>query len=173
MEHIYDSSSPLDPKNPMPHIEALADMIDMLKPGGLLVLTYDFFLNDMEHWRGWDYLTDIALLQQAGIQLLNPNIPLRSRTYIYNHEDTLFMAPEGILSFSKYFRRSTSIGMIFKKPGGNSQVTLSPHPDFKDLEVGESFNFPDQQLHANPKSISILKTRMVIKSYISKIKKAL
>ncbi len=173
MEHIYDSRSPMDPKNPMPHLEALADMIEMLKPGGILVLTYDFFLNDMPHWRGWDYLADIALLQQAGIPLLNQNIPLKSRTYIYNHEDTLFMAPEGILSFSERYLRSTSIGMIFKKPGGQGKIKYSPHPDFPDLAVGESFNFPDQMLAVNLKSVSILKTRKVIKSYINKLKKAL
>ena len=173
MEHIYDSRSPVDPKNPMPHLEALADMIEMLKPGGVLALTYDFFLNDMPHWRGWDYLADIALLNQVGIPLLNPNIPLKSRTYIYNHEDTLFMAPEGILSFSKRYLRSTSVGMMYKKPGGTDKVKLSPHPDFGDLVVGESFNFPDQLLAANLKSVSILKTRMVIKDFVKRIKKSL
>lgn len=173
IEHIYDHKSPMDPKDPLPHLGALADMIGMLKPGGILVLTYDFFLNDMVHHRGWDYLADISLLQQAGIPLLNPNISLKSRTYIYNHEDTLFMAPEGILSFSKSYLRSTSIGMIFKKPGNQSKVKLSPHPDFEDLLLGESFNYPDQLLATNLKTISIMKTRKVVSDYIKKIKKAI
>jgi hypothetical protein len=63
--------------------------------------------------------------------------------------------------------------MIFKKPGEQLKVSLSPHPDFKDLVIGESFNFPDQLLAVNLKTISLLKTRMMVESYIKKIKKAL
>jgi len=134
LEHIYDSAFVLDPDNPMPHIAALEDMLRMLKPGGVLAVTYDFFLVDMPHWRGWDYLADIQALELNGTSLLSRERLLRSRTYIYNHEDTLFMQPEGILSFADSYLRSTSIGMMFRKPGGfESKVQLSPHPALKDV----------------------------------------
>jgi hypothetical protein len=120
-------------------MDALRDMLRMLKPGGLLVLTIDFFLNDMPHWRGWDYLADIQALELNGIQLLTRERILRTRTYIYNCEDTLFMQPDGILSFSDTYLRSTSIGVIFRKPGLlDSPVVLSPHPALRDLLFPQS-----------------------------------
>jgi len=134
VEHIYDSTFVLDPDNPMRHMAALRDMLRMLKPGGVLALTYDFFLNDMPHWRGWDYLADIQTLELNGVPLLSRERLLRTRTYIYNHEDTLFMQPEGILSFSDKYLRSTSIGMMFRKPGDfESKVQLSPNPALRNV----------------------------------------
>lgn len=173
MEHVYDRNHAMDPKNPLPHIDALADMIRMLKPGGVLVLTYDFFLNDMAHWRGWDYLADISLLQLCGIPLLNPQAPLKSRTYIYNYEDTLFMAPEGILSFSGKYMRSTSIGIMFRKPGGPSKIKLSPHPSLKGLILGQFIDQPEQISAVKLKQIMSIKTRQVLKDYVKKIRSSI
>lgn len=133
LEHIYDTTYVLDPKNPTPHVSALYDMLRMLRPGGVLALVIDFFLNDMPHWRGWDYLADIQMLQLNGISLVSGKRRLRSRTYVYNHEDTLFMQPEGILSFAESYLRSTSIGMMFCKAGANQKVHFSPHPALEDV----------------------------------------
>jgi len=133
LEHTYDSEFVLDPRKPMRHMDAMGDMLRMLRPGGLLVLAIDFFLNDMSHWRGWDYLADIQALELNGVPLLSRDRILRTRTYIYNYEDTLFMQPDGILSFADSYLRSTSIGMIFRKPGLlSSRVRLSPHPALKE-----------------------------------------
>ncbi|MDP2633042.1 MAG: methyltransferase domain-containing protein [Candidatus Curtissbacteria bacterium] len=173
MEHVYDSSFVMDPKNPLRHINALTDMIRMLKPGGVLVLTYDFFLNDMPHWRGWDYLADIQLLQLCGIPLLSQNIPLKSRTYIYNYEDTLFMAPEGILSFANEFLRSTSIGIMFRKPGGPSKIELSPQRGFEDLVFAQMRDQFEQISNERLKRILQVKTGALIKDYVKKIKSAI
>jgi len=151
IEHIYDSTFTLDPENPMRHVDALQDMLRMLKPGGVLVLTYDFFLNDMPHWRGWDYLADIQMLELSGISLLTRKRLLRSRTYIYNHEDTLFMQPEGILSFSDDYLRSTSIGMIFRKSGDDSsKVRLQPHSALKDVLFPPPETLPELQTRESP-----------------------
>lgn len=173
MEHIYDRNFAMDPSHPLRHLNALRDMIRMLKPGGVLVLTYDFFLNDMAHWRGWDYLADIAFLNLSGVPLLNPQVPLRSRTYIYNYEDTLFMAPEGILSFSGKYMRSTSIGIMFRKPGGSPKVKLSPHPSLKGLALGQFVDQPEQISAVVLKQIMSAKTRQVVKDYAKKIKLAI
>ncbi len=170
IEHFYDTSFVVDSKNPLPHLKALADMVRMLKPGGILVLTYDFFLNDMPHWRGWDYLADISLMEQAGIPLLNPNVQLKSRTFIYNHEDTLFMAPEEILFFSKKYLRSTSIGIMFKKPGHKSKIRYFPQPEYKKLILSEQINQIDQLSNFTLKTILSFKTQQIVKTYIRKIR---
>ncbi|HLB13222.1 MAG TPA: class I SAM-dependent methyltransferase [Dehalococcoidia bacterium] len=133
LEHVYDSRKVVDPDDPMPHLNFLRDMVRMLAPGGVMVLTVDFFLNDMPHWRGWDYLLDVEFLMACGMGLLSPSSKIYSRTFLYNHEDTLFMAPEGILSFADRYYRSTSVGMMFRKPGSAERVTLSPHPSLAPL----------------------------------------
>ena len=149
MEHIYDHAVVVDPTNPFPHLAAIRDMVRMLRPGGFLVLTYDFFLNDLEHYRGWDYLMDIKALQMSGVPLASYDRELRSRTYIHNHEDTLFMEPEVVLSFSDRFLRITSIGMVFRRPGTKALVSFRPNPELKNVL------FPPAELarNARPKRI--------------------
>lgn len=173
MEHIYDSTYVMDPKNPMPHLDALADMIRMLKPGGVLVLTYDFFLNDMPHWRGWDFLADIMLLQLCGIPLLNPKMPLKSRTDIYNCEDTLFMAPEGILSFADTYYRSTSIGIMYRKPGGEHVIKYSPHKEIAPLLFSEFEPSSKPITFKEVKRFFSTQSRSIISKYVRHLKSSL
>lgn len=134
VEHIYDSTSPLEPGNEFPHFRALEDMIRMLAPGGVLVLTYDFDVGDyhadVSAGRGWDYLADIEFMRLRGIPLLSYDRKLRGQAYIYNYEDALYTTAEGVLSFSDRYRRIANIGMIYQRPGPNLKVTYSPHPAF-------------------------------------------
>lgn len=160
LEHMYDKKYVLDPHNPFPHLLALEDMTRMLAPGGILVLTYDFFLGYIPRLNGWDFLMDYALLQQMGLQPLVKTSEPKDRTFIYNFEDTLFMQPEGIMSFSKTFVRETSIGMIFKKPG-RSKIKLSPNVDCqKELLRNEawihqpSITIAKQLISKKPKTIT-------------------
>lgn len=173
LEHTYDTTTAFHPHNPLPHLAVLADMIRMLKPGGLLILTYDFYLNDMPHHRGWDFLADIMFLHYCGIPLLSYRNPLRSRTYLYNYEDTLFMAPKGILSFSDNYIRSTSVGMIFRKPGPPSLVTFNPHPKLKQFLIQPTYEHPQDFPASEIGQIILIKTKTVLRDYARRIRRTL
>jgi SAM-dependent methyltransferase len=45
IEHTYDTISPVDPKAPLAHVEALRDMCRVLRPGGLLLFNWDKYLD--------------------------------------------------------------------------------------------------------------------------------
>jgi len=171
IEHIYDHNNVLDPDNPYPHLKALHDMGRMLAPGGILVLTYDFFLNDMQHWRGWDYLADYEILSYIGLRPLKPDMQPKSRTFIYNYEDTLFMQPEGILSFSDTYIRSTSIGMIFVKAGAKTKVTLAPKPELGPLLFSNLGSTTPEPTLTQIRSHLSYKTKRLVKKYIRQFTK--
>jgi hypothetical protein len=137
IEHIYDRDHVIDASGNFRHWLALDDLVRMLAPGGVLVVTYDFILQDYVGMRGWDYLADVKYLETKGIPLLNRSRRLRDRTFLYNYDDTLFMTFEGILSFQNRFRRQTAVGMMFRKPGSTSKVVLSPSPTLRDVLFSE------------------------------------
>lgn len=170
IEHIYDEIGPLHQTHPFLHLEALADMVRMLQPGGILALTYDFFLSNAERQRGWDYFADYTILQQMGLRPLSSVGTPKSRTFIYNWEDTLFMAPEGILTFAKKYLRETSIGMLFVKKEGRSQIKFHPHPEIEKVLYVNDVHTEDLSLAEIQKTLH-RKSTTIVRNYIQKLEK--
>lgn len=83
------------------------------------------------------------------------------------------MAPKGILSFADEYMRSTSIGIMFKKPGPASKVTLSPHPKLHDILLGNSTDLEEKLSSNQLRQILISKSQRAVKNYIKKIKAAI
>jgi SAM-dependent methyltransferase len=137
LEHVYDHKHVIDMPVAFPHWRCLEDMLRMLVPGGVLVITYDFILHDYEGHRGWDYLADIRYMGLLGAPLLSNVRNLRDRTFIYNYEDTLFMNFDCMLSFLEKFRRQTSVGMMFRKGTTPGVITFSPMPELKEVLLRE------------------------------------
>jgi SAM-dependent methyltransferase len=133
IEHTYDKRSPMSPSAPLAHIEALRDMCRMLKPGGLLLFNWDTYLDGVPHQFGWDYLTDIWLMQRCGMVLADARHPVRGAHHIYNDPDTLFFAPKVVAGFSdSQMPHGTSINAILMKPGAppRAKVKSLAHPEY-------------------------------------------
>jgi len=125
MEHIVIENR----YNPEVHLRCLDEMKRVLKPGGLLICTYDTILNPevvysgTKEWgpNGWYYLDDIDYLQ---MHFLNPTTHRVTREEIMTDEDTFFVPADiyflhgygaGFEKFGSY-HRLTSVGFTLVKP---------------------------------------------------------
>lgn len=119
MEHIVLETG----DNPAYHFRCLNEMKRVLKPGGLLILTYDIVLEDSkrfwagrEGWgsRGWHYLTDI---EYTGMQLKDLNSKIPDKADINKDPDTYIIPPEVYYDgYGKHqYERITSLGFVLVK----------------------------------------------------------
>jgi hypothetical protein len=140
LEHTYDHDSPVNPQRPLPHWNALRDMVRMLKPGGVLLMNWDFFLTGKSHNVGYDFETDYQLLRACGLGLLSTRRKVRGQRYIYDHHDTLFFDHEAVLKATVMpLMRGSPINVLWRKPGNGADVRFSPHPEL------ESLYFPEEE----------------------------
>jgi SAM-dependent methyltransferase len=115
IEHIYDSAKPINARDMYPHYRALKDMARMVKPGGIIAFTYDFTLC-FPHNAGWSPVADYDFLLTLGLVPCCPQKDPEGEIFIYNHSDTLFVQPDGILNlFDNYFRIAIMC-FAFRKP---------------------------------------------------------
>jgi len=126
MEHVVIAHK----ENPDFHLTCLKEMYRVLKPGGLLICTYDTILDrnvvfaNKYGWgkEGWYYKDDIDYLFGLGMRQLNENaIPKREE--IISDGDAFFIPPDfyfaygygsGFSDFGKY-HRLTSLGFVLVK----------------------------------------------------------
>jgi len=128
MEHTYDLTSPLDPQRPLAHVNVLRDLVRMLKPGGILLMNWDVYLQGVPHHVGWDFETDFALLRHCGLDLVTRRRRVRGKEYITSHGDTLFFDRRGMQPAARLNLRGTSINMLWRKPGSEAQAHFAPDP---------------------------------------------
>jgi SAM-dependent methyltransferase len=127
IEHTYDTKEALDPVRPLDHINILRDLIRMLKPGGLLLMNWDTYLDGVPHHLGWDYEADLWLLRHCGMRLADPRRRVRPAQYIYGHSDTLFFAVESVIPFAATtLPHAVSINTIWIKPGDELRTGILP-----------------------------------------------
>ena len=132
IEHTYDTREALDPAAPLAHLEVLRDLVRMLRPGGLLLMNWDTFLDGVPHHLGWEYESDLWLLHHCGMRLADPRRRIRSARYIYDHPDSLFFSPKAIFAFQgTTYMHETSINAIWRKPGGELPTRLMPRPELE------------------------------------------
>ncbi|MBN2570203.1 MAG: class I SAM-dependent methyltransferase [Deltaproteobacteria bacterium] len=125
MEHIVIENR----HEPSVHLRCLDEMKRVLKPGGLLICTYDTILNPevvyggQEEWgrNGWYYLDDIDYLQMP---FAEPGTQRIEREKIALDEDAFFIPADqyflheygsGFERFGEY-HRLTSVGFCMVKP---------------------------------------------------------
>lgn len=124
MEHVV-----IEQKNePEYHYQCLAEIKRVLRPGGLLICTYDTVLSEKAlyegtmEWgdEGWSYLKDIEYLD---MDFKDPSYAPKNISEIFSDEDTFFIPPdlylehgygEGFNLFKPY-HRLTSIGFALRK----------------------------------------------------------
>jgi len=113
LEHIFV-------EGPRKHEPALLELKRILKPGGLLIVTVDYFLN--REVTAYDYRDDVRVLD---MELLDPAARLYTREEILADEDAYFVPPEQYLAMSygagfnlRPYHRLTSVGYILRKRGG-------------------------------------------------------
>jgi len=113
LEHI------LTPQEPHAHYPCLKELKRILKPGGLLIVTVDYFINP-ELTPGYDYRDDIAYL---GLPVLDHKCHMWTREEISIEEDAYFIPPQMYIEmgygsgFNKnIYHRLTSVGYILQKP---------------------------------------------------------
>jgi SAM-dependent methyltransferase len=127
MEHIV-IDQPEHAKDPKYHLVCLDEMKRVLKPGGLLVCTYDTFIDSrLAHagtaeWgvTGWNYSDDIDYL---GMTLKDPNSRRVTLHEISLEEDAYFVPPDvyfarGFSPKGEFFceyKRLTAIGFSLIK----------------------------------------------------------
>jgi len=132
MEHTYDTRDAVDPSDPLAHQEVLRDMVRMLRPGGLLLMNWDTFLDGVPHHLGWEYESDLWLLHHCGMRLADPRRRIRSARYIYDHSDSLFFSPKAVFGYhATTYVHATSINAIWRKPGGELPTRLVPRPELE------------------------------------------
>lgn len=124
MEHVV-----IDHKDdPNYHLRCLAEMKRVLKPGGLLICTYDTILNpkvvygNKHGWgpNGWYYLDDMDYLD---MDWLDPSPPRVTREQILLDEDAFFVPPDiyfhrgygSGFDLSDSYHRLTSVGFALVK----------------------------------------------------------
>lgn len=112
LEHI------LSPRQPHAHFPCLKELRRILKPGGLLIVTVDYFVNP-EVTPGYDYLDDIAYLEMP---LLDRGSRRWTRKEMSLDEDAYFIPPQMYLDMGygqgfniKIYHRLTSVGYILQK----------------------------------------------------------
>lgn len=125
MEHIVIEYR----HDPTVHLRCLDEMKRVLKPGGLLICTYDTILDPevvyagTEEWgpNGWYYLDDIDYLRMP---FADPHARRIEREEIALDEDAFFVPPDlyfirgygsGFEEFGRY-HRLTSVGFALTKP---------------------------------------------------------
>jgi SAM-dependent methyltransferase len=134
LEHTYDHESPLLMQRPMPHLHAMRDIIRMLKPGGVFLMNWDLFLDNLPQHIGWDFEVDYQILHASGMRLLSRRRRLRNAASLFSHPDTLFYNPVKVLGFKfGQLRRGTAINMLWQKPGNVANVRISPRPELESL----------------------------------------
>lgn len=113
MEHI------LTPQEPHAHYPCLRELRRILKPGGLLIVTVDYFINP-EVTPGYDYRDDIKYLDMAP---LDRDSYMWSREEIALDEDAFFVPPQMYIEMGygcgfniEVYHRITSVGYILEKP---------------------------------------------------------
>lgn len=112
LEHI------LKPEEPHAHYPCLSELRRILKPGGLLIVTVDYFMNPALT-PGYDYRDDITYL---GMAPLDTGRPMYTREDITLDEDAYFIPPQMYLEMGygrgfnkKIYHRLTSVGYILRK----------------------------------------------------------
>jgi SAM-dependent methyltransferase len=146
LEHTYDNVSPLHPKGPLPHLNALRDMARMLKPGGLLLMNWDMYLSGMRHHVGWDYEVDCRILQECGMRLASDRRILRGAQYLFDHSDTVFFDHEDVLHFEvDTVVRGTAINVLWRKPGDEHRVPLNPRAELDEVYFPAQESQPSTQ----------------------------
>lgn len=126
MEHVVIEHK----EDPWFHIRCLDEMARVLKPGGLMICTYDTILDasvvygGKYGWgkEGWYYKNDIEHLLTHGMEMQKGDtIPLRQD--ILKDEDAFFIPPDfyfaygygsGFEDFGRY-HRLTSVGFVLRK----------------------------------------------------------
>jgi len=132
MEHTYDTKEALAPEAPLAHMEVLRDLARMLRPGGLLLMNWDTYLDGVPHHLGWEYESDLWLLHHCGMRLADPRRRVRSAQYIWGHPDTLFFSPGATFPFKSPTQvHGTSINAIWRKPGGALATRLVPRTELE------------------------------------------
>ena len=113
LEHI------LTPQQPHAHYPCLIELRRILKPGGLLIVTEDYFINP-DVTPGHDYCDDITYLKMS---LLKPDSYMWTRKEISLDEDAFFVPPQMYIEMGygrgfnlKKYHRLTSVGYILRKP---------------------------------------------------------
>jgi len=112
LEHI------LTPQQPHAHYPCLKELRRILKPGGLLIVTEDYFINP-DVTPGHDYRDDITYLKMS---LLKPDSYMWTREEISLDEDAFFVPPQMYIEMGygrgfnlKKYHRLTSVGYILRK----------------------------------------------------------
>jgi SAM-dependent methyltransferase len=146
IEHTYDHSSPLDPDRPLAHVNVLRDLVRMVKPGGILLMNWDVYLQGVEHHVGWDFEADFALLRHCGLDLVTRRRRVRGKEYIASHADTLFFDRRGMTPATRLDLCGTSINMLWRKPGRGAEAVFGPDPT-----MAASY-FPDDEASAEKPS---------------------
>ena len=152
IEHTYDTREALDPEGPLAHLEALRDLVRMVRPGGLLLMNWDTYLDGVAHHAGWEYQSDFWLLNHCGMRLADPRRLVRSPCHIYQHPDTLFFSDEAVFEFKLPTHiHGASINTIWRKPGGEPLVRLLSRKELEDAyfppgEVDSSRSYTEEAL---------------------------
>jgi SAM-dependent methyltransferase len=172
MEHTYDARDAVDPSAPLAHQEVLRDMVRMLRPGGLLLMNWDTFLDGVPHHLGWEYESDFWLLHHCGMRLADPRRRIRSGRYIYDHPDSLFFSPKAFFTYnSPTSVHATSINAIWRKPGGELPTRLVPRPELEAAYFPAEEIDPSRRHNEDPLSSEEIDARF--KHHIAQARRAL
>jgi SAM-dependent methyltransferase len=172
MEHTYDSRDAVAPSAPLAHQEVLRDMVRMLRPGGLLLMNWDTFLDGVPHHLGWEYESDMWLLHHCGMRLADPRRRIRSAQYIYDHPDSLFFSPKAVFTYHVDTHvHAISINAVWRKPGGELPTRLVPRSTL------EAAYFPTEEMDPsrqhNEENLSTEEIDARFKRHISQAQRAL
>jgi hypothetical protein len=134
LEHTYDHNSPVDPNRPLPHLNAMRDMVRILKPGGAFLMNWDYFLAGKTHNTGYDFESDYQFLRACGLRPFSTRRTMRGQRYIFDHSDTLFFDHAAVMEASRgTLRRGSPINILWRKPGSVADVRLRPRPELEAL----------------------------------------